>query len=443
MKLLRRRSKPAPIEPLSASDHNRAPVPLVAEDDPTRPSTIGLDYMSYEQLEEFGRELDEVRQRVLDDLGQTDADYIRRVIKIQRSFEVLGRITLFSFPLLLPVATAAWVGLLVTGIVLLGLAKIIENMEIGHNVMHGQYDWMNDPLVDGKRYEWDNVAPASEWKHGHNYIHHTYTNIHGMDRDIGYNMFRIDADQPWYPSHRFNLPLAFILMLVFEWGVMYHGVELDEYLAGRISKKDFQARKKRAYAKIRRQVLKDYVLFPMLSLPLAFVTAWWVPLAVLGANVVANIIRNIWTFLVIFCGHFPAEVETFQEEDAKNESRGQWYLRQILGSANISGTPLFHVLTGNLSHQIEHHLFPDIPARRYREVSVDVQRLVEKYGLRYNTGRLSRQLGSVARQLHTLSRKPDDPYKVGNSPESKALRRAKRAAAAARAEQADREHLTV
>ncbi len=443
MKLIRRRSKPAPIEPLSASDHNRAPVPLVAEDDPTRPSTIGLEYMSYEQLEEFGRELDDVRQRVLDDLGQTDADYIRRVIKIQRSFEVLGRITLFSFPLLLPVATAAWVGLLVTGIVLLGLAKIIENMEIGHNVMHGQYDWMNDPLVDGKRYEWDNVAPASEWKHGHNYIHHTYTNIHGMDRDIGYNMFRIDADQPWYPSHRFNLPLAFILMLVFEWGVMYHGVELDEYLAGRISKKDFQSRKKRAYAKIRRQVLKDYVLFPLLSLPLAFVTAWWVPLAVLGANVVANIIRNIWTFLVIFCGHFPAEVETFQEEDAKNESRGQWYLRQILGSANISGTPLFHVLTGNLSHQIEHHLFPDIPARRYREVSVDVKRLVEKYGLRYNSGRLGRQLGSVARQLHTLSHKPDDPYKVGNSPESKALRRAKREAAAARAEQADREQLTV
>ncbi|TCI99929.1 fatty acid desaturase [Aeromicrobium sp. IC_218] len=379
--------------------------------------------MSYEQLEEFGRELDTVRQRVLDDLGQADADYIRRVIKLRNAFEVLGRIGLFM-PFFWPAFVA--------GILLLGVAKILENMEIGHNVMHGQYDWMNDPLVNGQKYEWDNVAPAQEWKHGHNYMHHTYTNIHGMDRDIGYNMFRIDAEQPWYPSHRFNLPLAFVLMLLFEWGVMYHGVELDEYLAGRMDKAEFQGRKKRAMRKIRRQLVKDYVAFPVLSLALVPFTSWWTPVLVLAGTFVANVIRNIWTFLIIFCGHFPAEVETFKEEEAQNETRGQWYLRQLLGSANISGSKPFHVLTGNLSYQIEHHLFPDIPARRYGDVSADVHRLVEKYDLRYNTGRLSKQLWSVASQLHQLSKKPDDPYKIGNSPESKALRRAKREAEAER-----------
>src|SRR5690606_37610814 len=108
--------------------------------------------------------------------------------------------------------------------------------------------------------------------------------------------------------------------------------------------------------------------------------------------------------------------------------RGQWYYRQVLGSANISGSNLMHLLSGNLSHQIEHHLFPDIPARRYREVSVDVRRLVEKYGLRYNTGPLPKQLASVAAQLAKYSKKPSDPYKIGKSPESKALRRAKREA---------------
>ncbi|WP_019146238.1 fatty acid desaturase family protein [Aeromicrobium massiliense] len=416
------RTKHAPIEPLSASNHNKAPQPLVGPDADKR-ATIGTDLMSYEQLEEFGRELDTVRQRVLDDLGQADADYIRRVIKLRNLFEVLGRVGLFM-PFFWPAFVA--------GIVLLGVAKILENMEIGHNVMHGQYDWMNDPLVNGQKYEWDNVAPAQEWKHGHNYMHHTYTNIHGMDRDIGYNMFRIDAEQPWYPSHRFNLPLAFILMLLFEWGVMYHGVELDEYLAGRMDKAEFQGRKKRAMRKIRKQLVKDYVAFPVLSLALVPFTSWWTPVLVLAGTFVANVIRNIWTFLVIFCGHFPAEVETFKEEEAQNETRGQWYLRQLLGSANISGSKPFHVLTGNLSYQIEHHLFPDIPARRYGEVSADVHRLVEKYDLRYNTGRLSRQLWSVASQLHQLSKKPDDPYKVGNSPESKALRRAKREAEAER-----------
>lgn len=412
-------SKSSPTEPLSAVDHNAAPEPLTGADPEAR-SSIGLDYMTYEQLEEFGREVDTVRQRVLGELGQDDANYIRRVIRVHHVFEVLGRIGIFC-PFFWPVFVA--------GIVFLGLAKIIDNMEIGHNVMHGQYDWMNDPMVDGHKYEWDNVAPASEWKHGHNYIHHTYTNIHGMDRDIGYNMFRIDEGQPWYPSHRFNLPLAFILMLVFEWGVMYHGIELDEYLAGRMPKSEFAARRRRAMRKIGRQLFKDYAAFPILSLALVPFTSWWVPLAVLGGNLVANVIRNIWTFLVIFCGHFPAEVATFTEEEAQNETHGQWYFRQLLGSANISGTSLFHLLTGNLSHQIEHHLFPDIPARRYRKIAPEIRALCQKYGLPYNTGRLSRQLASVARQLAVLGKRPDDPYMRGNSPESKALRRAKREAA--------------
>jgi NADPH-dependent stearoyl-CoA 9-desaturase len=412
-------NKHAPIEPLSAANHDEAPKPLVGSDADRR-SSLGLEYMTYEQLEEFGNELDAVRQRVLNDLGQADANYIRRVIKVQRAFEVLGRIGLF-FPFFWPV--------FVLGLALLALSKIIENMEIGHNVLHGQYDWMNDPMVNGKRYEWDIVAPAEDWKRSHNFIHHTYTNIHGMDRDIGYDLLRIDEGQRWHPRHRFNLPIAFLLMLVFEWGVMHHGVERTDYLNGKISKAEFEAQKKRAWRKIRRQVFKDYLLYPALAVPLIPLTSWWVPLAVLGGNVVANVIRNIWSFNVIFCGHFPADVQTFTEEEAENETRGQWYLRQLLGSANISGTPLFHLMTGNLSHQIEHHIFPDIPARRYPEVAKDVRRLVEKYGLQYNTGRLSKQLLSVARQLTVLAKKPADPYQCGNSPESKALRRARAEAA--------------
>lgn len=406
-----------------ARDHNEAPAPLVGSD-PSRTATIGLDIMTSDQLDAFGAELDALRQRTLADLGQRDATYIRRVIRLQQTLEVLGRILVFT-PFFLPTFIA--------GIVLLGLSKILENMEIGHNVMHGQYDWMNDPLVEAKRYDWDNVAPGEDWKHGHNFIHHTYTNIHGKDRDIGYGLLRIDAAQPWYPSHRFNLPAAFLLMLFFEWGVMYHGIELDEYLGGKMSKAEFQARKKRAMAKTRRQVLKDYVAFPLLALPLVPLVGWWAPLAVLGANVVANLIRNIWAFLIIFCGHFPADVQSFDEEEAHNESRGQWYLRQLMGSANIKGTRAFHVLTGNLSHQIEHHLFPDIPARRYPAIAKEIRAICEKNGLPYVTGRLGRQLISVAHQLAAHSRKPEDPYLQGKSPEAKAVRRAAREAARAAA----------
>ena len=137
--------------------------------------------------------------------------------------------------------------------------------------------------------------------------------------------------------------------------------------------------------------LKDYVLFPLLTGPSALLT--------LGANATANLVRNVWAFTIIFCGHFPDGVATFTEEEAANETRGGWYLRQLLGSANLEGSQVFDVLTGNLSYQIEHHLSPDLPAHRYAELSVEVREICERYGLPYNSGGLVKQFGSVVRKI--------------------------------------------
>ncbi|HSI27450.1 MAG TPA: acyl-CoA desaturase [Aeromicrobium sp.] len=376
-----------PIPKGTATDHNKAPQPLVG-DDTTKRATVGLEYMTYEQLEEFGREMDAIRQRVLDDLGQADADYIRKVIKVQRGCEVAGRVGMY-LPFLPPVWLAA-VGAL-------SVSKILENMEIGHNIMHGQYDWMNDPHIQGQAWDWDNVAPGEDWRRTHNLDHHTYTNIHGKDKDIGYGLLRIDADQKWSPYYLGNLVYAFWLMVLFEWGVMLHGTEWDEFLEkmGRDQSELGKTARRRARKKAAKQALKDYVLFPALTGPFFATT--------IAGNFAANLVRNVWAFNIIFCGHFPAEVQSFHADDVENETRGQWYLRQLLGSANISGGKLFHIMSGNLSHQIEHHLFPDIPARRYPEMAADVRALCEKHGLPYNTGRMSRQLWSVFKQLARLS----------------------------------------
>ena len=143
------------------------------------------------------------------------------------------------------------------------------------------------------------------------------------------------------------------------------------------------------------------MLFPALTGPLF-------PLTFAG-NATANLVRNVWAFNIIFCGHFPAGVATFTEEECEDESRGHWYYRQLLGSANITGGKLFHMMTGNLSHQIEHHLFPDLPARRYPEIAGEVREICERYGLDYNTGPLRKQLlqrgeedlpAGAARQAH-------------------------------------------
>ncbi len=342
----------------------------------TKPEKITL---TAEQLEELGREMDEIRKSIVDSLGEEDASYIRNVVKAQRAFEVAGR-ALFYLPPAWPLAVAS-----------LSISKILDNMEIGHNVMHGQYDWMGDPALNSRMYEWDTVCPSEQWKYSHNYIHHTFTNILGKDRDIGYGILRMDEDQPWRPYYLGNPLYAFLLMVFFEWGVALHDLEVENIVAGRRSLEDNKPLYPGLLRKIRRQAVKDYVLFPALTGPLFPLT--------LAGNATANLVRNIWAFSIIFCGHFPTGVQTFTQEETEDETRGQWYLRQLLGSANITGGKLFHVLTGNLSHQIEHHLFPDLPARRYPQVAGDVKRVCEKYGLPYNTGRLSKQLGSVAAKI--------------------------------------------
>ena len=123
----------------------------------------------------------------------------------------------------------------------------------------------------------------------------------------------------------------------------------------------------------------------------------------LAGNLTANLTRNVWSFMIIFCGHFPEGTQEFSEEEVENETRGGWYLRQMLGSANLTGSRLFHILSGNLSHQIEHHLFPDIPAHRYAEIATEVRAICERYGLPYNTGPLHRQFGSVVKKIVRLA----------------------------------------
>ena len=148
--------------------------------------------------------------------------------------------------------------------------------------------------------------------------------------------------------------------------------------------------------KIRKQIdARTTSLHPLLSGPSAVTT--------LTANLTANLVRNLWTHSVIMCGHFPEGVETFEKTSIEGETRGEWYLRQMLGSANISGSPLLHFMTGNLSFQIEHHLFPDLPSNRYQEIAPKVQELFERYGLTYVSGPMVKQVGSAWKKVFRLS----------------------------------------
>ncbi|NKZ13310.1 acyl-CoA desaturase [Mycolicibacterium septicum DSM 44393] len=353
-----------------------------------------------EQFETFGAELDAIREKAVADLGERDATYIRDIIKMQRKLEIGGRALLFLPP--------AWP----VGTVMLGLSKILDNMEIGHNVMHGQYDWMGDPALRGQNFEWDSACPSNQWRHSHNYMHHTYTNIVDMDRDIGYGVLRMSEDQKWSPYYLGNPLYAFLLMVFFQYGVALHELETERIRTGEIKLRDKKDMLREMWEKVRKQTVKDYVAFPLLAGPFA-------PFVFAG-NMTANLMRNVWSYTIIFCGHFPEGTHEFTIEETQNETRGQWYFRQLLGSANLSGGKWFHIFSGNLSFQIEHHLFPDIPAHRYAEISEEVKEICQRYGLPYNTGPIHKQFASVVRKIVRLAfpwgGKPKDPEPVAEEP---------------------------
>jgi fatty acid desaturase len=345
-----------------------------------------MNHLSSVEIEQFGKELDELRDEVIADRGTRDAAYIRRVIAWQRGLEVGGRGLLFvSF---LPPAWLAGTAALTT-------AKVLENMEIGHNVMHGQWDWMRDPKIHSSSWEWDNVSPASQWKHTHNFIHHTFTNVIGKDRDVGYAILRVSPEQEWRPFYLGQPLYNMLLAPLFEWGVALHDIEIEKLTAGEKTWAEAWPQLRNILGKAGRQAAKDYVAFPVLAGPNF--------LPVLLGNLTANVLRNVWAHTVIFCGHFPADIEVFPEERLENETKGEWYIRQLLGSGNISGGKLLHLMTGNLSHQIEHHLFPDLPSNRYQEIAPRVRELCEKYGLPYNTGSLVKQTATVWKKIFRLS----------------------------------------
>ena len=351
--------------------------------DPNHP----LHRLTPEQIDEIGNAFQAIGDEVREDLGENDANYIRSIVQFHRRLAALSRIVLMAsrYPPAWALGTAG-----------LGTAKILENMEIGHNILHGQWDWMNDPNIHSSTWDWDTASTSAAWKHSHNYLHHTYTNVVGLDKDVGYEIMRVDPKQKWEPRFLAQPVINVLLMLFFEWGVAVHDMDIEAIRAGKKDKKQLLREVKEFAAKGGRQIIKDYVVFPALSGRKGFKRT-------LYANLTANFIRNIWSNAIIFCGHFPDQAYTFTEEEAADESRGAWYIRQLIGAANIEGSDTFHLMSGNLSYQVEHHLFPDMPSSRYKQIAPRVKAICERYELPYNTGPFLQQWLMVQRTILRLA----------------------------------------
>ncbi len=400
-----------------------------------------LAHLTPEQIDELEKEFNAIHDEVFSELGDRDRRYIKSMIELHRRLGVMGRALLVASRL-----RPAWVA----GTATLSLAKILENMEIGHNVLHGQWDWMNDPEIHSSTWDWDTASTSEAWKHSHNYIHHTYTNIRGKDKDLGYEIMRIDPHQKWHPVYLLQPLYNLVLMAFFEWGVAVHDLDIEAIRSGEKSKKQLLKELRGIWGKARLQIAKDYIAWPLISAlanaavegalagrrpssrrerlrqrtrgiigrarrrgrgreafgevaMTAFEGGRRSFKSTLWANFTANIVRNLWAHAIIFCGHFPDQTYTFSQEEVSDETRGGWYVRQLVGAANIEGGPLFHVISGNLGYQVEHHLYPDMPSTRYAEIAPRVKEICERYDLPYNSGPFFQQWGMVNRTILRLA----------------------------------------
>jgi linoleoyl-CoA desaturase len=265
--------------------------------------------------------------------------------------------------------------------------------------MHGQWDWMNDPEIHSSTWEWDMSGASKHWRFTHNFVHHKYTNILGMDDDVGYGMLRVTRDQRWKRFNLGNVLFNTILALGFEWGVGLQHLELGKVFKGRDDRAATLRRVREFGVKAGHQIGKDYIAYPALTSLSPGATYR----STLTANAVANVIRNVWSNAVIFCGHFPDGAEKFTADVLEHETRAEWYLRQMLGAANFNAGPLLAFSSGNLCYQIEHHLFPDLPSNRYAQIAVRVRALCDKYDLPYTSGSLVHQYLLTLRTIHKLA----------------------------------------
>src|SRR4051794_5427887 len=254
-----------------------------------------------------------------------------------------------------------------------------------------------------------------------------------------YEIMRIDPHQKWHPVYLLQPFYNALLMALFEWGVAFHDMDLEAVRSGEKSQKEVLKDLKGIAGKARTQITKDYIAWPLVSALAAVAVGTGIEAArgtsrrdrvkrslrrrkrtrelvdfalqrgaetyraTALANATANVVRNLWSHAIIFCGHFPDQTYTFSQSEVEDETRGGFYVRQLVGAANIEGSPFFHVASGNLGYQVEHHLFPDMPSTRYAEIAPRVKEICERYGLPYNTGPFFKQWGMVNRTIIRLA----------------------------------------
>ncbi len=349
------------------------------------------------KFDAFAAELDAIHDEIKAQLGEDDVAYIKQVDQVARLSELIGRFLIhFSLD---PFTWSA-------GVFALSIHNQLHTTEIGHSALHGCWDGIaGAELFYSDTYQWKTPVDDESWKREHNILHHQYTNIVGRDPDLSYGMLRPSEQIPWGPYHLIQVTQFFWTAPIFLWVIATYATGLNDVLHGDRGKnyakilpdkkpKSISAAMHKTLRKIVPYSMKNFVLWPLLAGPL-----WW---KVLGGNLTADMLRNIYSAATIYAGHFGDDLE-YYDHDFKPKGRGEWYKAQVESAHNYDVPRPLSILCGALDAQIEHHLFPKLPPNRLREIQPRVQAICERYGAKYHRDSWGRTLHAAVMRLAKFS----------------------------------------
>jgi len=376
---------------------------------PTEQAAVAQAQLAlYDQIE---AEFEAIKRKYREKLGPDDVAYIKGLRSWSRRFEVLGRGLLWVSKE--PITFAL-------GVFFVWLHRNIEAIEIGHNVLHGQYDGFPEiPQFHSRNFKWKAPVDEEGWRREHNALHHVHTNVFEKDPDLNHGILRMNDQTPWNPIHRWQVPIY----LLWVYPQILYGFNNQNLGFGQRDR----ARKfpegnkgyatvdhpgqtladleKRRWRSVLRVTFKEYLVFPLLALATGF--SFW---KVFLGNMLADGINNYWIAMTIQATHFTAPLQP--EEALKH--RGHWYISQLDSSVNFKGSRLMSILWGHLNYQVEHHLFPDIPSRHYPDMSKDVREVCKKYGLNYQVNQhWGHAIRNYVAHMWKFSKKPEGDSGLG------------------------------
>ena len=306
-------------------------------------------------------------------------------------------IVLLSFGTSMPVTFA----LLLCAIEGFILASIGFN--VMHDACHGSYSskkWVNDTMGLSLNALGGN---AFIWKFKHNIIHHTYTNVDGVDDDIAKSpLMRQCVSQKWVPAHRFQHIYVVLVYAIssFAWVAM---MDFNKYFSRKVFSTPLQKMSVREHIIFwASKVL--YAIF-YVAIPVYFVgwKAWAIGFGCM------QITMGLTLALIFQLAHVVENAEF--EAAAGMEHKvieNEWAIHQIKTTANFAPKNKFiNWYVGGLNYQVEHHLFPRISHVHYPAISQIVEKTCRDFNLPYNTyPTFTQSLASHFRMMKQLGRKP-------------------------------------